>query len=163
MPVDPRDQVPNVVVFLFALAHALWTWDLRATLALFLCGMAVAFALETLGVGLGLLRHNFEPQVAGVPVTVVLAWPGVVYVAYRLALVVTPAGVPAAALAAVVATLWDAVTDPGMVERGAWTYPESPVSDPRFRGVPWWNFVAWLAVVFVTALAPTLATGQTGL
>jgi uncharacterized membrane protein len=153
---DDRHQLSNVLLFGVAFAHALLTWGTRPTATLFLGGVAVAFVLERVGVGLGLLEHYFRPQVASVPVTILLAWPAVVYVAYRVARLVAPAGVPAAALAAVLATAVDAVTDPRMVAEGAWAYPDTRVSDPRFRGVPWWNFVAWLGIVFGTALLPTL-------
>ncbi|MFB6150843.1 MAG: carotenoid biosynthesis protein [Haloarculaceae archaeon] len=152
-----RFQASNLVMAGVALAHALATWPLRATAALFLGGALLAFALEFVGVRAGLLRHRLSPQVASVPVSVVAAWPATVYLFYRLALLVAM-GVRAAALAAVLATAVNVAVDPRMVERGAWSYPESPVSRPRYRGVPWWNFLAWLVVVFVTALFPTLAS-----
>jgi len=92
------------------------------------------------------------PQVLGVPLVVLLAWPATVYVFFRVAGLLVPGGAQAAALAAVAATLLDVVQDPVGVRRGLWSYPESAVSWPRFRGVPWWNFVAWLVVVFVTSM-----------
>jgi putative membrane protein len=104
----------------------------------------------------GVLEHALEPQVAGVPVTVVLVWPAVVYLCYRLALLAVSDPVPAAALAAVLATLSDVATDPVGVREGLWRYPPSRLSNPRFYGVPWWNFVGWLVIVFVTALLPQL-------
>jgi putative membrane protein len=104
-----------------------------------------------------MLRHNYRPQVASVPVSILLAWPAVVYLFYRGALLVAPAGAGAAAVTAVAATLVDAITDPILLDRGAWEYPEWVLSEPRFRGVPWWNFVGWLAITFVTALLPTFA------
>lgn len=152
-----RYQVTNVGLFLVTFAHALLTWDLRATLALFVGGALVAFVLEAIGIAVGLLTHNVRPQLLGVPVTVLLAWPAVVYLAYRVALLAVPGGARAAALAAVVATAADVLMDPNGVRDGVWEYPESRVSDPRFRGVPWWNFLAWLVIVFVTAMLPSLA------
>jgi len=157
-----RFQLTNVLLAAGAFAHALWTWPIRATVALFVGGAALAFALEAVGVAIGLLRHDARPQVAGVPVTVPLAWPAIVYVASRVALLVAPAGIPAAALAALFATAADAVADPIMVRRGVWAYPDSWISSPRFRGVPWWNFLAWLGVVFATALLPAVAGTSAG-
>jgi putative membrane protein len=151
-----RFQLSNVLLFAVALAHALSTWPPGATVALFAGGAALAFALEAVGIAAGLLRHEARPRVAGVPVSVPLAWPAIVYVAYRVALLVVPAGVPAAALAALLATAADAATDPAMVRRGLWSYPPSRLSTPRFRGVPWWNFLAWPGLVFVTAMLPAL-------
>lgn len=151
-----RFQLVNLGLFVVAVAHAFATWPRRDVLALFAGGMAIAFVLEVVGVRAGLLEHAITPQVAGVPVTVVLVWPAVVYVFYQLALLVAPAGLEAAFLAAVLATLFDLLTDPVGVRDGVWSYPESPVSTPRFYGVPWWNFVAWLVIVFATAMLPTL-------
>lgn len=151
-----RYQLTNVGLFLVALAHALVTWRSRATVALFVGGALVAFALEVVGVASGLLEHNLRPRVLGVPVTIVLVWPSVVYLAYRVALLVAPAGVEAAAVAAVLATATDVLTDPNGVSEGVWEYPDASVSRPRFRGVPWWNFVGWLVIVFVTAMIPSV-------
>lgn len=153
-----RHQVTNVVLFVLTLSHALLTWPLRATAALFLGGIAIAFALEVIGIRIGLFRHNFQPQIAAVPVTILLAWPAIIYLTHRVALLVTAAPLPAAALTAVIATVADALTEPIMIDKGAWEYPERPISRPRLYGVPWWNFVAWLGIVFVTALLPTVAT-----
>ena len=153
-----RYQLSIGALFLVAAVHALLTWPLRATVALFVGGAVVAFVLEVGGVATGLLEHNLRPQIAGVPVTILLVWPSVVYLAYRLALLVAPADVRAAAVAAVLATAADVLTDPNGVSEGVWHYPESRISDPRFRGIPWWNFVAWLVIVFVTAMLPSLAT-----
>lgn len=153
-----RFRVVNVAIFAVALAHAALTWPPRAVLALFVGGAALAGVAEVVVIAAGLLEHELEPQVAGVPLVVLLAWPAVVYASLRVALLVAPAGPPAAALAAVLATAADVVTDPDGVERGVWRYPEAAVSTPRYRGVPWWNFVGWLLIVFVTALLPTVAT-----
>lgn len=153
-----RYQITNVGLFLVAFGHASLTWPPWPTTVLFLGGMGIAFVLEVVGVATGMLEHELEPQVAGVPLTVVLAWPSVVYLAYRVALLVAPAGVEAAAVAAVIATLTDVFTDPNGVREGVWHYPESSFSRPRFRGVPWWNFLAWLVIVFLTALLPSVAT-----
>ena len=102
------------------------------------------------------MMSDVYPQVAGIPVHIVFAWPAIVYFTYQIGLVFLPAGAPAAAGAAIIATSWDLLGDPRGVSEGAWTYPEHPLSSPRFRDVPWWNFVGWLVIVFVTAMLPTL-------
>jgi putative membrane protein len=134
------------------LGHALLTWRPASTAALFVGGGLLAFGAELVGVHTGLLEHELRPQIAGVPVSVILVWPAVVYATYRLALLAVPAGIPAATLAAVLATALDVLTDPNGVREGVWRYPEHPLSTPRFRGVPWWNFMAWFLLVFLTAL-----------
>ena len=151
---DPKRRfvVGTLLFAAVALVHALRTWPLRSTVVLFVGGAAIAFMGELIVIRLGLLRHHVEPRVAGVPLVVLAAWPATVYVFYRAAALVVPAGVAAAALAAVAATVFDVFQDPEGVQRGLWSYPESRMSDPRWRGVPWWNFAGWIVVVFVTAI-----------
>lgn len=149
-----RHVLVNVVLFVSTLGHALVTWPLTDAVALFGGGVVVAFVAEAPAIHAGLFYHNLRPQVARVPVWVLLAWPAVVYVAVRVAGVFVDGTAATAALAAVLGTAMDVLTDPPAVEEGAWVYPERPVSEPRFRGVPWWNFAAWPVVVFVTAMLP---------
>ena len=151
---DPKRQFVTSTLLLaaVALAHALLTWPLRSTLVLFVGGAAIAFVAEAPVIRLGLLRHHVGPQVAGVPLVVLAAWPATVYVFFRAAALVVPPGVEAAALSAVAATAFDVFQDPGGVQRGLWSYPASRLSEPRWRGVPWWNFAGWLVVVFATAM-----------
>lgn len=158
---DPRRryQLSNLLLFALTIGHALLTWPLRETAALYAGGIMIAFAGEVAVVRGGLLEHELRPQLAGVPVSVLLAWPAVVYVFYRIALLVVPARVQAAAVAAVLATAMDLLADPNGVREGVWRYPERPLSEPRFRGVPWWNFAGWLVVVFLTAIVPVMVGG----
>jgi hypothetical protein len=155
---DPvlRYELTNVALTGVALVHALATWPPVDVAALFGGGAALVFVLETVGVGLGFHEHEMAPQVLGVPLVVVGAWPAIVYLTYRVALVALPAGAQAAAAAAVLATAMDALTEADAVAAGVWTYPEHPLSTVRWRGVPLWNFAAWLGVVFLTAMLPTL-------
>ncbi|MFB6218400.1 MAG: carotenoid biosynthesis protein [Halobacteriaceae archaeon] len=155
-----RYQWTSAALFAAALAHALLTWPLRSAAALFAGGAALAFLAELLGVRAGLLAHELRPQLGGVPVVVVAVWPAIVYLCYRLALLAAPAGVRAAALAAGIGAVVDLFTDPNGVREGVWRYPEHPLSAPRLWGVPWWNFLAWFVLVFVTALLPAVAGGR---
>jgi uncharacterized membrane protein len=150
-----RYQLTNLVLFALTAGHALVTWSVRDALVLFGGGIAVAFAAEVVGVAAGLLDHELRPQVAGVPLSILLAWPAVVYASFRLALLVAD-GLAAAAVAAVVATALDLVTDPNGVREGVWSYPDHPLSEPRYRDVPWWNFAAWLVITFLTAALPSV-------
>jgi uncharacterized membrane protein len=146
--------VANYALFLVALAHSLLTWPPAATAAVFLGGPLLAFPGEALMVRLGLLEHHTGPRIAGVPLPILAAWPAVVYVFLRLSVLLLGASPGAAALAAVAATAWDVAADPRGVREGLWSYPESPLSEPRLRGVPWWNFAGWLLLVgAVSALA----------
>jgi hypothetical protein len=150
-----RYVASQVGLFLLTLAHALYTWPLADTVALFAGGIAVAFLVEAPAVRVGLFRHYLRPRLVGIPVSILLAWPAVVYLAVRAASLVVDGPVAVAGLAAVLGTLADAVAEPGAVEDGAWEY-STTIPGPRVRDVPWWNAAGWLGVVFVTALLPTL-------
>ncbi len=147
----------NYLGLALVLGHAALTWEPAATAALFLGGVALTFPAEAVFVRAGLLEHHTGPKVAGVPLPVLAAWPAVVYVFLRGAALVFGLTLAAAALAAVAATLFDAVVDPIGVREGRWSYPEAPFSEPRFRGVPWWNFVGWLLLVGATGALAVLA------
>lgn len=149
-----RYAAGNLLLFAGALGHALLTRSLPAVLALFAGGALLAFLAEAAAVRSGLLCHRLHPKLAGVPLPIPLAWPGVTYVSYLAALLVVPSGVAAAALAALLATAADLLADPVAVREGVWVYPRSRLSEPRFRGVPWWNFLGWIALVFTVAMLP---------
>ncbi|WP_435118341.1 carotenoid biosynthesis protein [Halolamina sp. C58] len=143
----------QIALFLATLLHALLTWPPAEAVALFAGGIAVAFAVEAPAIRAGLFTHHLRPKLAGVPVSILLAWPAVVYLAVRAASLVVGGPVAVAWLAAVLATLADAAVEPRAVRDGAWAYADV-LPGPRVRGVPWWNAAGWLGVVFVTALLP---------
>jgi uncharacterized membrane protein len=132
-----------------ALVHAALTWPPGATLALFCGGAVIAFAGEAVVVNLGWLEHHVGPKLLGVPPYVLAGWTGIAYAAFRAALLATE-GVTAVALAAVLATGYDVLTDHRGVAEGRWTYTDD-LPGPRSRGVPWWNFAGWLVISSVTA------------
>ncbi|QSG12030.1 putative membrane protein [Halapricum desulfuricans] len=134
---------------LLGLAHAIVTWPVAATIALFGGGAAIAFVAETLVVALGWLEHHVDPKVGGVPLYVLFGWTVVIYLAFRLALLVTD-GWTAVVATAVVATAYDVLTDHRGVDDGHWTYTDD-LPGPRYRGVPWWNYLGWLFISFLTA------------
>lgn len=149
-----RYRASHVGLFLLTFGHALWSWPLADALALFVGGATIAFAVEAPAIRAGLFTHYLRPKVAGVPVTILLAWPAVVYPAVRVAEFFVDGAVAVAAVAAVLATLADAVVDPPAVADGAWSYNADWIPGPWFREVPWWNFAGWLLVVFLTAMLP---------
>jgi uncharacterized membrane protein len=141
----------TVALGVVALAHAAVTWPTAATLAFFGGGALVAFVAEAMVIELGWLEHHVGPKVVGVPLYLLFGWTGTVYVAFRVALLATDgAGTAAVAVAAVLATAYDLLTDHRGVEEGHWTYTDD-LPGPRHRGVPWWNFVGWLVVSSLTA------------
>ena len=147
---DGRIYVASTVaVGLVAMAHAALTWPSRAAVALFAGGAAVAFVAEAVVIRLGWLEHHVGPRVLGVPPYALFGWTGLVYVAFRVALLVTD-GSTAVVAGAALAAGYDALTDHRGVEAGLWTYTDD-LPGPRHRGVPWWNVVGWLAVGGATA------------
>jgi uncharacterized membrane protein len=147
---DRRTFATTIAAFgTLCLVHALVTWPLAATVALFFGGATVAVLAEVVVVELGWLDHHVGPQLAGVPLYVLFGWTGAVYAAFRGALLVTD-GWLAVAAGAALATGWDLLTDHRGVANGYWTYTDD-LPGPRFRGVPWWNFAGWLVVSATTA------------
>jgi putative membrane protein len=114
----------------------------------------MALVAEAVVVWTGLLEHALEPKILGVPVSVVLVWPGIVYLCLRAALLALPVGFAAAALAALIGTAFDLVTEPFGLAEGVWHYPEHTLSEPRLAGMPWWNTVGWFCLVFASAAVP---------
>lgn len=145
----------QLALVLVTLTHALLTWSLAETAALFVGGVAVAFAVEVPAVRAGLFTHSLRPQIGGVPVSILLTWPAVVYLAVQVASLVVEGPLAVAGAAATLATLADAVIEPRAVAAGAWAYTDA-LPGPRVRGVPWWNAAGWFVVVFVTALLPAV-------
>lgn len=128
------------------------TWPFDATMAFFGGGALLAFVAEAIVINLRWLEHHAGPKLIGVPLYVLFGWTGVVYVAFRLSLLITD-GWTAVATAAVIATMYDVLADPRGLADGHWTYIDD-LPGPRYRGVPWWNFVGWLAISSaVSALA----------
>ena len=139
----------TVALGLVSLAHAVLTWPLAATAAFFGGGAFVAFVAEAAVIKLRWLEHHIGPKLADVPLYVLFGWTGLVYVSFRVALLVAD-GWLAVAVAAVLATTYDALTDHRGVSDGHWTYTDD-LPGPRSRGVPWWNFAGWFAISLVTA------------
>ena len=149
MPRSRSFAAITVALGVVTLVHAVLTWPPAATLALFGGGALVAFVAEALAVNLGWLEHHVGPKLLGVPLYLLFGWTGVVYLAFRAALLVADGWV-AVGVAASLATAYDALTDHRGIEEGHWTYTDD-LPGPRFRGVPWWNFVGWLVVSGITA------------
>ncbi|MFW5956198.1 MAG: carotenoid biosynthesis protein [Halorhabdus sp.] len=127
-----------------ALAHAALTWPAGAVLALFAGGALIAFLAEAIVVHHCWLDHHLGPAVWGVALYVLFGWTAVVYVAFRIALLVTEGWI-AVFVGATIATGFDSLTDHYGVEAGYWTYTDD-LPGPRYRAVPWWNYAGWFVV-----------------
>ena len=139
----------TVAIGIIALAHAAVTWPLVATVAFFCGGAIIAFVAEAIAINRGWLAHHIGPKLVGVPLYILFGWTGVVYVSFRLALLVTDGWIAVVA-AGVLATSYDVLIDHRGVEDGHWTYTDD-LPGPRHRDVPWWNFGGWLVISCLTA------------
>ena len=144
-----RFALVAVLIGLITFLHGLVTWPLPAVLALFIGGALIAFGAEIIAIRTQALSHHIGPQVGGVPLYLLAAWPGTIYVAFRLSLLVTE-GWYAVFLCATLATIYDVFTDYRGVEAGNWSFTDR-IRGPTYRGVPWWNFVGWFLISCSTA------------
>lgn len=129
--------------------HAAFTWPAAGTLVFFGAGSFLAFVAEAVVVDRGWLVHRVGRSVLGVPLYALVGWTGVMYVALRVALVITE-GWAAVPIAAVLATTADGLVDYRGVAAGYWAYTDD-LPGPRYRGVPWWNYTGWLVITSITA------------
>ena len=139
----------TVLLGLVTVGHALLTWPVTATVALFGGGAIVAFVAEAVVIARDWLEHHVGPRALGVPLYVLFGWTGVTYVAFRVGLLVADGWI-AVLLTGVFATSLDLLTDHRGVADGHWTYIDD-LPGPRYRGVPWWNYAGWFVVSCLTA------------
>ena len=115
---DGRIYVASTVaVGLVAMAHAALMWPPRAAVALFAGGAAVAFVAEAIVIRLGWLEHHVGPRALGVPPYALFGWTGLVYVAFRAALLVAD-GRTAVVAGAALAAGYDALNNHRGVDAG---------------------------------------------
>jgi hypothetical protein len=69
--------VTTITIGLVALAHALLTWPLRATVGFFVGGALVAFIAEAAVINLDWLDHHIGPKLVGVPLYLLFGWTGI--------------------------------------------------------------------------------------
>lgn len=147
---DERAGLTTVVVAAFATtttALVARTWGWRRALpaaALIVVGTTL---LERVGTETGwpfgayAYTDALAPRIAGVPLSVTLAWFAMAVPAREVAARLVPSGWRRVALAAVALTAWDVMLDPQMVAEGYWVWE----ADGPWRGVPLSNYAGWLA------------------
>lgn len=143
----------------FTAAHA---GRRRAAVAL-AGAVTVGFLAELAGVRTGFpfgayhYTGELQPQVAGVPVAVALAWGGMGLAAHAVATAVAAPGWRRVAVGAGAMTAWDLFLDPQMMRLGVWAWD---VAGP-YRGVPLTNFAGWLLVsAIIMILFERVLTGR---
>lgn len=147
----------QVVTVLLVLVRAgLLRQALRAGAAVPLLGWLVEVVGQASGFPFGSYQYTplLQPQLAGVPVLIPLAWLMMMPPAWAMALVIAGAQpgwrarVRRAAVAALAFTAWDLFLDPQMVAWNAWVWAVPGV----YFGIPLLNFAGWLLVAFCVSL-----------
>ena len=147
----------QVVTVLLVLVRAgLLRQALLAGAAVPLLGWLVEVVGQASGFPFGSYQYTplLQPQLAGVPVLIPLAWLMMMPPAWAMALVIAGAQlgwrarVRRAAVAALAFTAWDLFLDPQMVAWNAWVWAVPGV----YFGIPLQNFVGWLLVAFCVSL-----------
>jgi putative membrane protein len=147
-------RITTAGIGVWALLHAGFVWGVAPAVRFAAVAIGLAFVAEVVVIRLGLLEHHTDPRVAGVPLVALLGWTGAIYVSYFLVGIVVD-GSLRPVVAGVLATALNLGTDPNGVRDGFWTYPPSPISRPRYRDVPWWNFVGWFVLTTATTWVAT--------
>ncbi|MBI5671426.1 MAG: carotenoid biosynthesis protein [Chloroflexi bacterium] len=117
----------------------------------------VEWAGSFTGVPFGAYRYTerLQPQLAGVPLLIPLAWLMMLPSAWALAAVVvgTRRRWRFALVAALAFTAWDLFLDPQMTSWGIWAW----ATPSGYFGIPWVNFLGWIVSSFLMTfiLRPT--------
>ncbi len=146
-------------------------WTVRRTLSVFLIVAVLTYLAEYLGSTTGLPFGSYDytpllqPQLAGVPVIIPLAWLMMLAPAWAVAAAILPRGdhsttghrVSFALISALAITAWDLFLDPQMVGWDFWVWAEPS----GYFGIPWSNYAGWLltatVVTFVVSWVAPLA------
>ncbi|NWG16981.1 MAG: carotenoid biosynthesis protein [Chloroflexi bacterium] len=141
--------VVQVAVTLLILALR---WGARRVLVVAGLVAMLTWGVEFLGSSTGFPFGSYhytgrlQPQVAGVPVIIPLAWLMMLPSAWALAWSVVGGRRWLFALVSALAfTAWDLFLDPQMVSWRFWQWAEPG----GYFGIPWTNFLGWLASAFV--------------
>lgn len=139
-------------------------WGIQRTLLTLLMVGIITWIAETIGsrtgIPFGYYRYTplLQPQIAGVPFFVPLAWFMMLPPAWAAAQVIVGARnrLAFATVSAIALTVWDLFLDPQKVAWGFWVWTDSGgvvTYSGGYFGVPWLNFLGWLLVaMIVTAL-----------
>jgi uncharacterized membrane protein len=154
MSVGVLMQAAAVLTILY---HA---WGLARTLKTFAIVTVLAYLAELLGSSTGFLFGKYhysailQPQIAGVPLLIPLAWLMMLPPAWAIARLIAPRPNPRfpipdflftifyALIAALAFTAWDLFLDPQMVGWGFWIW-EVP---GQYFGIPLSNYLGWMIV-----------------
>jgi len=135
-------------------------WGLVRTLKIFVIVTVLAYLAELIGSSTGFLFGKYhytdllQPQIAGVPLLIPLAWLMMLPPAWAIAQIIFPPSnsrfpIPSILLSALAFTAWDLFLDPQMVGWGFWRW-EVP---GQYFGIPLSNYLGWIVVSAIITLA----------
>jgi len=158
LPLAPLADMAGIVLISLVAMYAILNEGLRKGLGFLAISTVIGLFFEVVGVSFGVPfgRYHYnqvEPLLFGlVPSRVVLLWFVITYTAKSLTDVLIGSGgsrwnvAATCFLDALIATSWDLVMDPVMVNLFQWWTWETP---GFFLGVPVSNYAGWLLVSFV--------------
>lgn len=138
-------------------------WGLKRTAWALLMVGVITWIAETVGSRTGMPFGNYrytpllQPQIAGVPFFVPLAWFMMLPPAWAAAQIIvgTRNRLVFAGVSAVALTAWDLFLDPQKVAWGFWVWTDNSganVYSGGYFGIPWLNFLGWLLVAAIVTL-----------
>ena len=140
------------------LAILFYAWGWARTLKTFAIVVVLSYLAEFLGSSTGIPFGKYhytgllQPQLAGVPLLIPLAWMMMLPPAWAIAKTILSESRPRWAfvlLSALAFTAWDLFLDPQMVGWGFWVW-ESPGA---YFGIPLSNYLGWIVVSAIITLA----------
>jgi putative membrane protein len=136
-------------IAVMAILRQAWGW--KRAILVFAIVAGLAYLVELLGSTTGLLFGKYhytgflQPQVAGVPLLIPLAWMMMLPPAWAVAALITRRSgrdIRFIIVSALAFTAWDLFLDPQMVSWGFWVW-EVPT---QYYGIPLSNYAGWLVV-----------------
>ena len=160
--------IATVVVFAAAsLGHAALAVSARAAVALLAVFGLGGFVAEVVGVHTGAPFGSYHytgglgPVVAGVPLTVGLAWVMMSWPSTCVANRLTQRLWMRVLIATIALAAWDVFLDPQMVDAHHWQWHGQPPHLPGIDDVPLSNFGGWIAVSAVLMVLLHVLVGRT--
>ncbi|MDP8208746.1 MAG: carotenoid biosynthesis protein [Candidatus Electryonea clarkiae] len=162
------DGIQLIVAISGVVVHGILFGGIPWTIKFFLVTITIPALIEIIGIKTGFPygKYRYTEKAGavipgGVPLTVILMWWGLLYVAFNTAIALTNIlhiGNPdilIIIITAIAVTLWDLTGDPVAVNAGLWTW-EKP---GRYYGIPATNFAGWLFTSIIAILAVRIIAG----
>ncbi|MCB0168290.1 MAG: carotenoid biosynthesis protein [Anaerolineae bacterium] len=133
-------------------------WEVAKLLRIAIILLLMTFLIEAIGTATGWpfgayhYTTQLQPQLAGVPLLIPLAWLMMLPVAWAVAYGLTgeTSGWRFVGMSALAFTAWDLFLDPQMAAWGFWVWDQPG----GYFGIPWQNFLGWAIIAaLVTVLA----------